>query len=380
MRKLLPVCRPAVQRRGVIVIPRPGAEFAETATPPKPAWADSPNVHYNRGKQTGTMSLDHFYVDAVCKRMPPGSDPSPPVTELNLSNWARFYLEVKEAHPMPVTEWAEEWFPHSLENPCLDFFAEHHSGALTHWRRPVTLVTLDARTWLTDKLWKARNQAIKKWWTSICPCDRNIDFIKWHANGRPVVEVQARLGYWSWQFRQAGIEGVAYEDFPEIFQRHGARPFTELKEVDPEVDFQRGKHDDKVVFINWPERRIPGLDRWNGDTVIVAGTGAVGGSGDVGEQLIEQRRGWHLIDAMRVLFWPRNLEHMYVFARGEAVERFKERQKQRDEDDRLLRQKTIQSFGDKAGKKQSEADGQSSNSWAHKFQRRFQDDPRPAES
>lgn len=292
-------------------------------------WSDSTDIH--EGLHTGmnkanTFEMDNFWCAMAMDRMPPNSDPVTPHGPLSLRAWHNFYHDQKQAHPMPVTQWIDEWFSTERDDPYLNLFADLHRGAMKQWAEGETAE-------IAVMLWRWRSKNIYRY-APIPADDNTLDHIRRHAAGRVLFLPQARLGYWAWQMRQMDLSLEAFEDWPDMYHRHaskaGLRPgefFTEMKQG--EAVLGNGKYNNHALVTIHPERVIEGLVEWQGEVIIHIGCGAVGGMGDMGGILchlqnnripgLRYEGGWQLVAAHRVLYWPRMHEYMYVFKRRDAL-------------------------------------------------------------
>eukprot|EP01061_Rhynchopus_euleeides_P014004 TRINITY_DN242_c0_g1_i1.p1 TRINITY_DN242_c0_g1~~TRINITY_DN242_c0_g1_i1.p1 ORF type:complete len:390 (+),score=64.39 TRINITY_DN242_c0_g1_i1:47-1216(+) len=285
------------------------------------------------------QGLEHFLCSRAMDRLPPDQMtmplPSPP---LDMSKWARFYYDFKFCHPMPVSQWVEEpgWTLTSRKDPYLEAFHGLHFNVNTHWRpfRPgfetANETHRHARLASRRNLMAGKAKLIKGA-SHVPAADKVLTWVQEMAAGKPIVEVQAGLGYWSKQLQNMDIPVAAtYEEWGELRHRRGHEDHCTVLQRSGEVEFANGDHDDHAVLTVSSERPLEELDSWKGDTLIHIGQGALGGDIDVGRYLISRNEGWELVSTMRTLFWPLTFHHAYCFKKLNKEDREKLRERRLD--------------------------------------------------
>ncbi|KAJ9452254.1 hypothetical protein DIPPA_33353 [Diplonema papillatum] len=324
----------AVQRRLLSTISYKrdagGDPFAETfGKGPCRQWETSHELSRNRGS-TNDEGMDHFWVSRVMDRLPEGAELEVPRRSLSVSQWSQFYDSVKDMHPMPVTQWLEEegWLHTERRNdPYLTAFRFVNENVYQIFaRNRVHFTHGNAHNSMIScrgKLLKNRNTLRFKF-SPLPACDRVLDWIVEKAGGRRIVEVQARLGYYTWQLRQIGVENiVAYEEWPDPMWRRGYSNHTDVVNEEADEYLRTDEGAQAVILTVCPDRALDLLETWEGTTVILIGQGAIGGGCDVGERLIAARKGWKLADHHRILNWPLYFEHAYCFERTDTGDKDK---------------------------------------------------------
>ena len=288
---------------------------------PKLAWESSIELPVTFGRMND-QGLEHFWVSKVMDRLPPNSEiPLPDTSKpLTLKLWKRFYNDMKAMHPMPVTQWYEEkgWLFTERNDPYL----KEYRTATTNVYQTFSMNKAHAQETAERAIHGSRQalmairEKLRLQYSPSPPCDVVLKWIVSNVSpGANVVEVQAKLGYWAAQLRQMNVPVVAYEVWNIPYTRRGHKPFTEVIEDSGEKQFANGVHDKDTILAVFPDRELTELDNWNGDTVILVGTGAIGGSCDVGRYLINRNEGWYLHSHHRVLIYPLFYEHAYCFKR-----------------------------------------------------------------
>lgn len=105
----------------------------------------------------------------------------------------------------------------------------------------------------------------------------DLDWIVRKLNGRPIIELGAGRGYWSYQLEQVGIDVVAYE--PHVPGEDNeymkvAGQFTHVRRGEHTVITD---HQDRVLMMVWPpygsSYPAEALRAYTGDTLIYCGEG-----------------------------------------------------------------------------------------------------------
>jgi hypothetical protein len=155
-----------------------------------------------------------------------------------------------------------------------------------------------------------RNDMVKEYAFAI-PSPDSLNWIANHLNGRPIWDVGAGRGYWSWMLWQMGVEVTAYDSAPPTEGRNGyfsykntveSKEFPDgrvvytekrVRDLTPHQYFPITKPKglaylrnpgNAVLFLCWPPYGSSMADRilqaYKGDTFIYIGEGEGGCTGD----------------------------------------------------------------------------------------------------
>jgi hypothetical protein len=202
----------------------------------------------------------------------------------------------------------------SIENPYYEIFVK---------RFPEWILPLHDE--LAPELWRGLWDQWRWEYSHGVPTNHAVSRIA--AIGRPVVELGAGSGYWSWLLEQAGVLEAAYDSFlfldgsedrPPLWRRDAYKPWCEVAEGGPS---SLEKHPGTTLLLCWPDHEAgmimdaASTKFHSGDWLVYVGEMGPGSSTGSDEffQLLEDR--YQVEEWIEIPRWPTNRDGVFIYRR-----------------------------------------------------------------
>jgi hypothetical protein len=179
----------------------------------------------------------------------------------------------------------------------------------------------DDRDWLSRpavetiiKRAKIRPKLVRQYAWAI-PSEEVLDAIK--ALGKPIVEMGAGTGYWTWRLRQKGVACTPFDRRGAANDRYALRRWVKVKRGSP-LTLRQAKWKHHALLLSWPPYDELMADEairlFRGDTLIYIGEGFGGCTGDDAfHRRLEAE--WDEVGCYRIPQWDGIHDRVYIYTR-----------------------------------------------------------------